>query len=347
MKTCGFWPNAGDGNSMDSYTLIWVRDARSRPLQYLIPKQRLKQAGLAAAVIVLIGFVAVWDYWRLRADNAELAELRVEAFDQREQIALFTIRLEEVGQQLTRVTDLERKVRIIANLPGTAGVGGDDLAELAPQVEGEVALPVGVPIGLDDSSGFDSASGHRGQGGGGPLPIFDSSSAQDAFFESLDHRAVQLSGSAAARADSLEVLLGQLDDKRQRLVSMPSIWPSKGWLTSRFGARVSPFTGRRQQHTGIDIAAADGTPIHAPARGRVTFAGRKGPLGNALVLDHGFGVKTVYGHAKEILVKTGDTVERGDRIALIGSSGRSTGPHLHYVVEVKGKARNPLDYIFD
>jgi murein DD-endopeptidase MepM/ murein hydrolase activator NlpD len=128
---------------------------------------------------------------------------------------------------------------------------------------------------------------------------------------------------------------------------MPSIWPSKGWLTSRFGPRVSPFTGRRQQHTGIDIAAADGTLIQAPARGRVTFAGRKGPLGNALVLDHGFGVKTVYGHTKEILVKTGDTVERGDRIALIGSSGRSTGPHLHYVVEVKGKPRNPLDYIFD
>jgi murein DD-endopeptidase MepM/ murein hydrolase activator NlpD len=100
-------------------------------------------------------------------------------------------------------------------------------------------------------------------------------------------------------------------------------------------------------HNGIDIAAANGTPIYAPARGRVIFAGRKGPLGNALVLDHGFGVKTVYGHAKEILVATGDTVERGDEVASIGSSGRSTGPHLHYVVEVKGKPRNPLDYIFD
>lgn len=334
---------------MDSYTLIWVRDARSRPVQFAIPKYRVKQAGIVAAVVMLIGLVGTWDYWRLRADNAELAELRVEAFEQREQITLFTNRLEEVGQQLTRVMDLERKVRIIANLPGTAGVGGDDLAELAPHVDGEVALPVGVPIGIgaDDSSGFESRNRRGGQGGGGPLPEFGSSSAHDVFFESLDHRAVELGDGASARADSLEVLLGQLDDKRQRLVSSPSIWPSKGWLTSRFGARVSPFTGLRQHHSGIDIAAADGTPIHAPARGRVIFAGRKGPLGNALVLDHGFGVKTVYGHTKEILVKTGDTVERGDRIALIGSSGRSTGPHLHYVVEVKGKTRNPLDYIFD
>ena len=142
-------------------------------------------------------------------------------------------------------------------------------------------------------------------------------------------------------------LLDELEDKRQRLVSMPSIWPAKGWLTSRFGPRVSPFTGRKQLHAGIDIAAASGTSIYAPARGRVSFVGRKGPLGKTLVLDHGFGVKTVYGHTQAIHVSTGETVERGQEIAAIGSTGRSTGPHLHYVVEVNGKARDPLDYIFD
>lgn len=332
---------------MDSYTLICVRDAHSRPVQLSIPKFRVKQAGVALAIAILIGAVAVWDYWRLRADNVELAGLRVEAFEQREQIALFSNRLEHVNGQLARVIDLERKVRIIANLPGTAGVGGDDLFELVPHAEGEVMLPVGVPIEQATSSSREPSAGQRGQGGGEPFPADASSSGDSAFFKALDDRAVQLAAGAGVRAESLEYLLGQLADKRQRLVSMPSIWPSKGWMTSRFGPRVSPFTGRRQQHGGIDIAAADGTPIHAPARGRVTFAGRKGPLGNALVLDHGFGVKTVYGHTKEILVNTGDTVERGDLIASIGSSGRSTGPHLHYVVEVKGKPRNPLDYIFD
>jgi hypothetical protein len=328
---------------MDSYTLIWVRDARSRPVQVSIPKPRVKQAAIAAAVAGLIGLVLVWDYWRLRADNAELAGLRVEAFEQREQIALFRNRLDHVDGQLERVIDLERKVRIIANLPGTAGVGGEDLVELVPVGEGEVALPIGVPV--DRAPPTSGVPG--GQGGGSPMSEPDGESATAMFFGQLDDKAIVLAEGAEVRAESLEVLLGQLDDKRERLVSMPSIWPSKGWLTSRFGARVSPFTGRRQKHNGIDIAAANGTPIYAPARGRVIFAGRKGPLGNALVLDHGFGVKTVYGHTREILVATGDTIERGDKVATIGSSGRSTGPHLHYVVEVKGKPRNPLDYIFD
>ena len=293
----------------------------------------------------MIGLIAVWDYWRLRADNSELAGLRVEAFEQREQIALFKNRLQQVDDELVRVTDLERKVRIIANLPGTAGIGGDDVVELAPASDGEVAMPVGFSIDRAQVTTGQGAQG--GQGGGGPLPEFEDAASIAPMFESLDRAAVGLAKGAGSRAESLEVLLGQLDDKRTRLVSSPSIWPAKGWLTSRFGARVSPFTGRRQRHSGIDIAASSGTPIHAPARGRVSFAGRKGPLGNALVINHGFGMKTVYGHTKEILVKTGETVERGDKIALIGSSGRSTGPHLHYVVEVNGKPRNPLDYIFD
>jgi len=330
---------------MESYTLIWVRDARTRPIQFSIPKLRIKQAAIAAIVVGLIGLVLIWDYWRLRADNVELKGLRVEAFEQREQIALFSNRLEQVDGQLARVADLERKVRIIANLPGATGIGGEDLVELVPSGAGDdvVSLPIGVP--LDPLPALPAEPG--GQGGGGPFSAQDLEFSAAAFFEKLDDRAIVLADGAQTRAESLEDLLSRLDDKRQRLVSMPSIWPSKGWLTSRFGVRVSPFTGRRQKHGGIDIAAASGTPIYAPARGRVSFAGRKGPLGNALVLDHGFGVKTVYGHNKEILVATGDTVERGDKIATIGSSGRSTGPHLHYVVEVNGKPRDPLDYIFD
>ena len=107
------------------------------------------------------------------------------------------------------------------------------------------------------------------------------------------------------------------------------------------------LAGREPGTAGFDIAAAYGTPIKAPARGRVTFVGKKGPLGKTLVVDHGYGVRTVYGHTQTIHVRPGETVERGQRIAEIGSSGRSTGPHLHYVVEVGGKPRNPLDYILD
>ncbi len=299
---------------MDSYTLIFVRDQRARPVQVAIPKQRVKQAMIGAAVALLVGAVLVWDYWRLRADNAELAELRVEAMEQREQITVFRNRLVEVDAAMSKVGELERKVRIIANVPIEAAT---------------------VPEGMN------------GQGGGQPLPRIGEEVSGIDVLDRLEPRALELASSAEVRVASLEGLLDQLDDKRQRLVSMPSIWPAKGWLTSRYGPRVSPFTGRRQLHAGIDIAAASGTSIYAPARGRVTFVGKKGPLGKALVVDHGFGVKTIYGHTKEIHVSPGDVVERGQEIAAIGSTGRSTGPHLHYVVEVNGKARDPLDYIFD
>lgn len=328
---------------MESYTLIWVRDSHARPQQISIPKVRVKQAAIAACVGSLLLLAAVWDYWRLRADNTELAGLRVETLDQREQIELFKNRMTQVDDQLTRVSDLERKVRIIANLPGAAGIGGEDVAELEPQTAEGVAIPVGVPI---DSTSVPGEL-HQGQGGGTPLEFGRPGSSGETDFSRLDEMAIDLTGGADERAVSLESLLGQLETKREKLVSMPSIWPAKGWLTSRFGPRISPFTGRRQNHSGIDIAAASGTSVYAPARGRVTFAGRKGPLGNSLVIDHGFGVKTIYGHNKELHVSVGDTVERGQEVAAIGSTGRSTGPHLHYVVEVDGKNRDPLDYIFD
>ena len=326
---------------MESYTLIFVRDQHARPVQIAIPKARVKQAVLGVTVAALVGCVAVWDYWRLRADNLELADLRVEALEQREQIAVFRTRLSTVDDGIAKVAELERKVRIIANLPGSAGVGGEGVAELVPQ-----GVPVGPPAGVPVDQ-TPPPDGMQGQGGGQPFPEIGVDVSGIEVLDVLGNQALALTDASGDRVTSLETLLDQLDDKRQRLVSMPSIWPAKGWLTSRFGPRVSPFTGRRQVHAGIDIAAASGTSIYAPARGRVSFVGRKGPLGKTVVLDHGFGVKTVYGHTKEIHVSAGETVERGQEIAAIGSTGRSTGPHLHYVVEVAGKAVDPLDYIFD
>jgi murein DD-endopeptidase MepM/ murein hydrolase activator NlpD len=326
---------------VESYTLIFVRDQHARPVQIAIPKARVKQAVIGVTIAGLVGCVAVWDYWRLRADNVELADLRVEALEQREQIAVFRTRLSTVDDGIAKVAELERKVRIIANLPGTAGIGGEGVAELVPQ-----GVPVGPPAGVPVDQ-TPPPAGMQGQGGGQPFPEIGVDVSGIEVLDVLGNQALALTDASGDRVTSLETLLDQLDDKRQRLVSMPSIWPAKGWLTSRFGPRVSPFTGRRQVHAGIDIAAASGTSIYAPARGRVSFVGRKGPLGKTVVLDHGFGVKTVYGHTKEIHVSAGQTVERGQEIAAIGSTGRSTGPHLHYVVEVAGKAVDPLDYIFD
>lgn len=334
---------------MEAYKLIWLKDAHARPVQLSIPKIWVKRGVAAVAVAALVVGAMGFDYFRLRGETNELASLRAETGEQREQIAAFRSRIQAVDAQLGRVADLERKVRIIANLPGAVGVGGEQPIEAAVDEE-----PEGMPTHAGEAPSMDGAvptdPAYTGQGGDDEefsSAVADDSAGGEGWLGVLDERALHLGATASEQADSLAVLLSQLEDKQDKLASSPSIWPSKGWLTSRFGPRVSPFTGRRQMHAGLDIAAATGTPIVAPARGRASFVGAKGPLGRALVLDHGFGVKTTYGHTHEIFVKAGQTVERGQKIASIGNSGRSTGPHLHYVVEVNGTPRNPLDYIFD
>ena len=323
---------------MDLFTVIIVGDEQSPVRRFQVPKIKAQRGVILAGVAVLLVAGAVWDYWRVRAENAELPDLRATTHAQASEIRRFQRALEHVESELTRVQELERKVRIIANLPGATASGGDP-TEIAPAVDGdEVGLPTGVP-------------GDLGQGGlePGETPFDDREKTLEEIldFERMRMRADHLEGTAEYRADSLGTLVGQLEVKSNHLASLPSIWPVRGWLTSRFGPRISPFTGRRHMHSGIDIATKHGTPIHAPARGRVTFVGRKGPLGKSVVLDHGFGVRTFYGHNSEIHVKSGEQVERGQLIADVGSTGRSTGPHLHYTIEVNGKAVDPLDYILD
>jgi len=151
------------------------------------------------------------------------------------------------------------------------------------------------------------------------------------------------------RAQTLQDKLRELtkiqEDKLNYIASTPSIWPVKGWLTSDFGYRRSPFTLASDFHPGIDVAAAYGTPVVAPADGVVTFAGVKGGYGNLVVIDHGFGVVTKFGHTSQLLVKEGDKIKRGMKIALVGNTGHSTGPHLHYEVHADGVPVDPMKYL--
>lgn len=117
--------------------------------------------------------------------------------------------------------------------------------------------------------------------------------------------------------------------------------PVSGRVTSGFGTRHDPFTGEDTEHDGLDVGAPEGTPIRVPARGVVVSAGPRGGYGNAVEVDHGNGLVTLYGHAAELLVSTGEFVEPGQEIATVGSSGRSTGPHLHFEVRVGGRAVDP------
>ena len=144
---------------------------------------------------------------------------------------------------------------------------------------------------------------------------------------------------------SLKDLKNQLEERNQKISRTPSIWPTEGDITSRFGWRQSPFGYGSDWHPGVDIATAMGTPIHATAAGVVTNAGWYGGYGRYVEIDHGDGYVTAYGHHSAIAVATGQHVNKGDVIAYVGNSGMSTGPHVHYEVRVNGREVNPMSFM--
>ena len=158
--------------------------------------------------------------------------------------------------------------------------------------------------------------------------------------ELLQRRAQTLAG-------EIQTVAGLLDEQQQLISSTPAITPVKGVLTSGFGYRRDPITGRRAWHRGVDISTGRGQPVRAAADGIVVGAGRKGGLGRAVYLSHGYGITTRYGHLSKIEVAPGTRVRRGDTVGFVGSTGRATGYHLHYEVRVDGKAVNPLVYILE
>jgi len=136
-------------------------------------------------------------------------------------------------------------------------------------------------------------------------------------------------------------------DQKVLLASTPSIWPVRGYLSSYFGNRNDPFTGQKDFHPGIDISTPIGTKIVAPADGVVVSAKRRGAYGNAIIINHGYGIMTRYGHLSGFNVKPGRRVRRGDVIGFVGNTGRSNAPHLHYEVWVRNQTKNPIHFILD
>lgn len=150
---------------------------------------------------------------------------------------------------------------------------------------------------------------------------------------------------ARFEVDKFDEALLALKDKKRKLDHMPTIMPTEGWLSRGFGMKPNPFTGASQMHRGLDIANHRGTPVVATGDGKIKRAGKNGGMGKMVYINHGFGFATRYAHLDKINVKVGQKVKRGDVIGLMGSTGYSTGPHLHYEVIKNGKSQNPYKHI--
>jgi murein DD-endopeptidase MepM/ murein hydrolase activator NlpD len=328
-------------------TLIVMAGETSPVRRLRVPRKWFQRAAIGGAAAGLLLGAAGVDYVRLRSDAVDVERMRAEAARQHSELEALRGQVSGISQQFEEIRELERKVRVIANLPGAVheahvpslgapgGQGGADDADglddktLPNEPAGE-AVPLGEPP-AEDAGQRDAA------------PDRELRSALDR----IQARARKLSALLPEQRASLEALVAGLEDRREQLASTPSIWPTSGFVTSGYGFRISPFTGHQQFHAGIDIAADFGTKIVAPASGRVVFAGQRGSFGRMVEIDHGFGIHTYFGHTDDIYVRVGQHVERGTRIASVGSTGRSTGPHLHYQVKVDGRTVNPADYIFE
>ena len=156
-----------------------------------------------------------------------------------------------------------------------------------------------------------------------------------------------LSQQGTLLADRLALLEDQFSRRSALIASTPTVWPVHGAVNSGFGLRADPFTGQPAFHEGLDISTARSEPVLAAADGVVLRSGWAGEYGKAIEIAHGDRYATLYGHLEETLVREGQAVHRGDRVGLVGSTGRSTAPHLHYEVHVDGRAVNPLEYILE
>ncbi len=213
----------------------------------------------------------------------------------------------------------------------------------ASQLQAKVLALQNMVTKLGMMAGVEQSLPEAGVGGVGGLsnvettvPSLDIASS----LRSLDDKV----GTLTEKSSRLETIF---ESQREMLASTPSVWPVRGYLSATFGNRIDPFTGQPDFHPGLDISTPRGTKVVAPADGVVVFVGQKNGYGNAIVIDHGYGVVTRYGHLDGFEARPGQRVRRGDVIGFVGSTGRSTAPHLHYEVWVNDQARNPIQYILD
>ena len=225
------------------------------------------------------------------------------------------------------------------------------LAGRLSRLEGEAAA-LGKRIGLEDAPAAEPPRGDAAKPAGGPFLPVAGLAALPASYErpaqSGGYDLDRIESQIALLEDGLSRLADAVAEREIETLAYPYRLPvadQGSRVSSTYGVRHDPFTGRLARHTGLDIPAAHGTPILASGGGRVVSAGYKGAYGRAVVIDHGDGLSTLYGHASKLLVRAGDVVMPNQQIALVGSTGRSTGPHLHFEVIRRGVRVEPRQYL--
>lgn len=326
-----------------TYTILLFSDSADTPKKVVIPGYLLRCCVIFTALLLTFGTSILVDYVQLLVEKSQTRWLRTENQYLKEQFKDVEGKLVALETSLERVENFSRKLRLITNV----GSADRELELTLPMREGEPsaqAQPAGRwPANIGPIEGYFDKDKY-------PSPTETANGESVAIQSNYSTISVRmdkvLRGTELREKESLQ-LWKELSDKNDILLTTPSIRPTGGWISSTFGMRSSPFSGDLSQHKGLDIAADSGTPITAPASGIVSYASYDEGYGKLISIDHGHGIVTRYGHCSQMYVKVGQHVRRGDVIGAVGTTGRSTGPHLHYEVRLGGVPVNPEKFILE
>lgn len=289
------------------HTIIFVPHARARFRKFRVSDRALKIGAAAVAASLLLALSSTFSFFAGLRSSAESARLRSENGRLKEASARYEASIETLRQRLEAFEVKTRRLAMLAGVQDTRELGRGGTGGPGPGTGSSAFLPGGEPV---------AELGDMG-------------------------------GRSSTLSRQLDLLEGRFRERQSHLAATPTIAPVAGIPTNGYGNRADPFEGGHQFHAALDISAASGSPVVAPAAGVVVRAGWQNGYGKVVEISHGYGFSTLYGHLQSIDIAEGARVERGAPIGKVGSTGRSTGPHLHYEVRVDGRNVNPLEYILD
>lgn len=361
------------------FTLLLIPEKTQQVKKIIVPTIYARTALLLGAIAIFFAAFMIYDYINVIQQLSENKRLQVENRQLKQQMQSFTTKLQNVENALERIQNYTTKLRIITNQggaetenlkhkvePDLPGVPMDDHSD--PGQAPPVGRGSGWNINLDPkfllasndiSDAIRMAEGQKTAAPSHQTP--EQKRMSDLVREDEERESAALLEDFRKLSMAFDTVLGHaqkmelevqglwttLLDKKDELDSTPTLRPTGGWYTSGFGVRSSPYTGKPTMHEGMDLANQWGSAVVAPAAGIVTYAGPRAGYGNLLTMDHGYGIQTQYGHISRFYVRVGEHIKRGQRIAAVGNTGRSTGPHVHYEVRVNGIPVNPFFYILE
>jgi murein DD-endopeptidase MepM/ murein hydrolase activator NlpD len=310
------------------YTVLVIPEAASKIRKLVLPQWTVKGFAIAGFLTFAVAIIMLIDYWYVISQIEENNELRMENRQLRQQVQVYQNKMTSIEETMQRIDTFSTRLKVITNIEErdnlSQNILDSDLPDAATNISNANAnsKPKQEPLSPEE------------------LKLQENKIKLEDLMSATQKKTL-------LAEQNLQDLYELLTDQKTFLSALPTRRPSFGIMTSGFGIRSSPFGEGEKMHEGLDITNSIGTPVRATAYGVVSFAGSKPGYGRTVIIDHGFGLETLYGHASQIVVKEGDKVKRGQKISLMGNTGRSTGSHVHYEVRVKSIPVDPLSYILE